>query len=194
MARPRSIDEGQLLAAARDVFVARGANATTREVAEAAGVSQAVLFQRYGTKRRLFFAAMLPMPPALESLLGKLPAPGSNNTRTYLVELATRVLAWIDAAMPGSLRAALHPDFPAALEDAHAPVGADALSTAIADRLNLLRSRGDLNDDAPAELATTLLDLLHGQALVAMLGRPETATDRAERAVSALWSGLDPGR
>lgn len=193
MPRPRLIDEGQLLAAARGVFIARGMEATTREVAEAAGVSQGVLFQRYGTKRRLFFTAMLPTPPALDSLLGELPEPGSDDTRVYLVDLTARMLTWIDAAMPGSLRAALHPDFPAALDDAHAPAGADALSTALAERLGLMQSRGDLGGIAPADLATTMLDLLHGQALAAMLGRSEAAAARAERAVAILWTGLDPG-
>lgn len=59
MARPRVIDEFKVLHAAREVFIAPAASANTREVAEAAGVSRGMLFQRYRTKRRLFFAAML---------------------------------------------------------------------------------------------------------------------------------------
>ena len=50
MPRPRRIDDATLLAAAREVFVAKGAAATTREVARRAGVSEGVIFQRYKTK------------------------------------------------------------------------------------------------------------------------------------------------
>ena len=74
MARPRRTDGERVLRAARALFVARGAQATTREIAEAAGVSQAVLFQRYGTKRKLFFAARMPRPPVLGELLGEISA------------------------------------------------------------------------------------------------------------------------
>ena len=58
--RPRHIDDATLLAAAREVFVEKGAAATTREVARRAGVSEGVLFQRYRTKADLFFAALEP--------------------------------------------------------------------------------------------------------------------------------------
>lgn len=194
MARPRLIDERELLDAARAVFIARGAEATTREVAEAAGVSQAVLFQRYGTKRRLFFAAMLPAPPTLDMLLGDMPAPGRDHARTYLVALAGRMLGWMDAAMPGSLRAALHPDFPEALADAHAPAGVEALAAALTARLVALQTRGDISGDAPGLVASTFLELLHGQALARLLGTTDPDDDRAPRAVSILWRGLDPGK
>ncbi|MFN3945298.1 MAG: TetR/AcrR family transcriptional regulator [Allosphingosinicella sp.] len=194
MARPRTIDEARVLRAAREVFVARGAEATTREVAEAAGISQAVLFQRYGTKKRLFFAAMLPKPPALDELIGDMPPAGVKSARTYLLGLVERLLAWIEPAMPGALRAALHPDFPAAVAEVHAPGGPDAVRAAIADRLSLLQDRGDLARCIEAgRLAAVLLELVHGQALTALLaGTAETRADRAERAGSLLWSGLDP--
>ena len=194
MGRPRSIDERELLRAARAVFVSRGAEATTREVAEAAGVSQTVLFQRYGTKRNLFFAAMLPAPPALEALLGELPPSGVINARAHLVDLAGRLLLWIDAAMPGSLRAALHPDFILALADAHAPVGADSFAVELANRFAALQVRGDMGGDAADVLAATFLELLHGQALTALLAGINGPDTRAERAVSALWQGLDPAK
>lgn len=180
-----------MLRAAREVFVARGAEATTREVA---GVSQAVLFQRYGTKRRLFFAAMLPQPPDLGELIGEAPAHGPAAARAHLVGLAARLLAWIDLLMPGSLRAALHPDFPDAVADAHGPAGADAIARAVAERLGVLQGRGDVTGAiAPDRLASVLLQLLHGEALAGLLtGGEDDGAERAERAVSVLWSGMEP--
>ena len=191
MARPRVIEEARILAAARTVFIAKGAEADTRLVAEAAGVSQAVLFQRYGTKKRLFFASMLPKPPDLSGLLGPTPANSEKAARAYLGGLASRLLAWLDDALPGSLRAALHPDFTDALTNAHAPTGAEAIQSAISDRLRTMQSAGTLHTDVdPDIVARTLLEFLHGQALVALLVAPEPVQTRAERCVALIWRGL----
>jgi AcrR family transcriptional regulator len=49
-----------LLGAARRTFAARGyARSSTREIAEAAGVSEALLFRHFGTKAKLFERAIL---------------------------------------------------------------------------------------------------------------------------------------
>jgi AcrR family transcriptional regulator len=58
MARPTKISDEQILAAARAVFLERGAAATTAEVAERAGVAEGSIFKRYKTKADLFKAAM----------------------------------------------------------------------------------------------------------------------------------------
>jgi AcrR family transcriptional regulator len=58
----RSPDEVRdlLLQAARSTFAARGyARTSTREIAEAAGVSEALLFRHFGTKAQLFELAVL---------------------------------------------------------------------------------------------------------------------------------------
>jgi AcrR family transcriptional regulator len=50
----------QLLAAARDLFTANGfAGTSTRQIADHAGVSEALLFRHFGTKAKLFELAML---------------------------------------------------------------------------------------------------------------------------------------
>lgn len=192
MGRPRRINESDLLAAARRVFIARGAEATTREIADAAGVSQTLLFQRYRTKQELFFASMLPAAPSIDDLLGPAPDPGQDNARAHLLDLARRLLAWIDDAMPGALRAALHPDFPDALARTHGSDGGAAVIDGLAERLALLASRGDIASADAALTAKTLVELLHGQALATMTARSESISDRAERAVLVLWSGLCP--
>lgn len=65
MARPRVIENQALLDAARAVFIDRGPAATTAEIADAAGISEATLFRRFATKEELFLAAMAlpPEPP-----------------------------------------------------------------------------------------------------------------------------------
>ena|SRR5471030_681239 len=58
MGRPRLVADVAILAAAREVFLSRGAAATTQDVAAKAGLSQAAIFKRFSTKQELFLAAM----------------------------------------------------------------------------------------------------------------------------------------
>jgi AcrR family transcriptional regulator len=58
MARPPKITTAEILAAARQVFLAQGSNASTLLIAETAGISEASIFKRFGTKQALFLAAM----------------------------------------------------------------------------------------------------------------------------------------
>lgn len=192
MARPRLNDETEILRAARTVFVRFGPAATTRDVAEAAGVSQALLFQRWGTKERLFFAAMLPPAPSLGDLLSETNAGSTALDR--LVAIAGRLLRWLEDAMPGGLRAALHPRYPDALAAAHGSAGVDDLRSALAWTLSELRSEGQLAETVDVEAsARALLDLLHGIALRRTLGdRLRSSEDEAREAVTAVWNGLKP--
>lgn len=64
MARKRTIRDEDLLEAARACFVERGFGAPTKEIARRAGVSEGLLFLRYGNKAELFFASMVPPPGA----------------------------------------------------------------------------------------------------------------------------------
>ncbi len=58
MARPPKITNEEILAAARQIFLEQGGNASTLLIAEKAGISEASIFKRFGTKQALFLAAM----------------------------------------------------------------------------------------------------------------------------------------
>lgn len=58
MARPRTIQDTDLLLAAREVFVEQGFSASTATIARRAGVSEGTLFKRFPTKEDLFAAAL----------------------------------------------------------------------------------------------------------------------------------------
>jgi AcrR family transcriptional regulator len=58
MARPVTISDERILDAARAVFTEKGPRATTAEIAERAGVSEGILFKRFGNKAGLHKAAM----------------------------------------------------------------------------------------------------------------------------------------
>jgi AcrR family transcriptional regulator len=57
--RPRTIDDREILDAAREIFLQRGAVATTADVARRVGISQGSIFKRFPTKQELFLAAMV---------------------------------------------------------------------------------------------------------------------------------------
>jgi AcrR family transcriptional regulator len=67
VARPQSIDDEQILAAAREVFLERGPMATTLEVARRAGVSEGTIFKRFATKDELLVESMRLCGPALSA-------------------------------------------------------------------------------------------------------------------------------
>jgi AcrR family transcriptional regulator len=73
MGRRKLIEDHDLLAVARDVFVKRGFAASTREIARRAGISEAIIYQRHATKVHLFFAAMVPPASNVEALLSAPP-------------------------------------------------------------------------------------------------------------------------
>ena len=58
MPRPVSIQDEVILSAARELFLERGIDVATSEIAARAGVSQGTIFKRFRTKQALFNAAM----------------------------------------------------------------------------------------------------------------------------------------
>ena len=105
MGRQKTISDDEVLRIARDLFRARGHTATTREIAEAVGVSEAVLYQRFGSKDELFFAAMVPQPPDVEQLLG--PKDPPEDAHAYLRAVSGRDFTAKDfRTWAGTVRAA----------------------------------------------------------------------------------------
>lgn len=101
MARPVTIRESDLLEAARFVFLEKGTQATTAQVAQRAGVSEGTLFKRFGTKADLFRAAMSlgerPEPPSfarIDELVGRA------DVEANLVMLGCDVIAFFERLMP----------------------------------------------------------------------------------------------
>src|SRR5476649_2425176 len=90
MGRPKIIEDSELLAVARKVFREHGHTVTTRDVARAAGISQAVLYQRFKTKDQLFLAALTLDAPSLGGL-SEIEATAREDPRAYLAVFA----AWL---------------------------------------------------------------------------------------------------
>jgi AcrR family transcriptional regulator len=77
LARPRTITNERILAAAREVFLAEGFSGTTSDIAARAEVSEGTIFKRFQTKEGLFLAALeLDYPPGWHRVLRQVSGAG----------------------------------------------------------------------------------------------------------------------
>lgn len=98
--RPPHISEERLLDAAAEVFLRRGASATTAEIARQAGVSEGLLFYRYATKDDLIAAVIerqLRLRPELIELIRD---PGDRPVADMLHELGAQILSALRRTLP----------------------------------------------------------------------------------------------
>jgi AcrR family transcriptional regulator len=190
MGRQKTITDDEVLLVARNLFREQGHTATTREIAQAAGISEAVLYQRFGSKDQLFFAAMRPRGPDLEQLLG--PKEPAEEARAYLRTVVVRLGEHFAEVIPLALRVLMHPSFdPASLARAQ-PGGPAVLQEALAERLAALARRGELALAGPAVTARLLLSLAHDWALRRVHGTPSRGVRELKDMVEVVWEGLRP--
>jgi AcrR family transcriptional regulator len=99
--RPRLISDAQILDVAREVFLARGIQATAEEVAERAHVSEGTIFHRFKSKDALFRAAMRFDPEAVPAFVEKLARRvGKGDLRERLLHFASCMLELGRTAVP----------------------------------------------------------------------------------------------
>ena len=99
MPRPRQVSDDELLRVARACLIERGPTVSTTEIARRSGVSQAVLFQRFGTKDKLVRAALdSPADPEWLELARR--GPDARPPREQLLELAVAIHGYFDQMIP----------------------------------------------------------------------------------------------
>jgi AcrR family transcriptional regulator len=190
MGRRKTISDDDVLRVARELFRTRGHTTTTREIAEAAGVSEAVLYQRFGSKDELFFAAMHPRGPDVEELLG--PADPPDDAHAYLRAVAVRLGKYFAEVIPLALRVMTHPSFdPATLARAQ-PEGPGLLREGLAERLASLARRRRIVTPSAAVAARLLVGLAHDWGLGAVFapGSSPHRDRQLKEMVDVVWEGL----
>jgi AcrR family transcriptional regulator len=101
MARPKQFDDEQLLDSLRETYLELGPGASTQELAQAAGVSEGTLFKRFGTKRKIFMAAMrLPLLEDQVWYVQMLDRAGKGSFEAHLRDLARGGLEFASQVMP----------------------------------------------------------------------------------------------
>lgn len=107
MPRTKEIDDQTLLDACRGVFLREGLGVSTRRLAQAVGVSEGVLFQRFHTKDALFLACMRLAAPALDDALTR--ALARRSVEAGLAVVGAAALEYLRAQMPVVLLVLAHP-------------------------------------------------------------------------------------
>jgi len=190
MGRHKTISDDAVLRVARDLFGVRGHTVTTREIAEAAGISEAILYQRFGSKDDLFFAAMHPTGPDIEELLGPADPPG--DAHAYLRTVVVRMGKYFADVIPQALRVMTHPSFdPASLTRAQ-PRGPAGLQDALAKRLASLARRKQIAAPSERVTARLLVSLAHdwGLGTVFEPGHRLSRERELKDMVDIVWQGL----
>jgi len=189
MGRHNTIADDAVLRVARELFRDQGHTATTRAVAEAAGISEAVLYQRFGSKDQLFFAAMHPTGPDVEELLG--PKDPPDDAHTYLRAVVVRMGRYFADIIPLALRVMTHPSFDPhrlARLPSRGPVG---LQEGLAERLASLARRKQVVTWSAAVTARLLVSLAHDWGLSSMFAHEPAHRERdLKEMVNIVWQGL----
>jgi AcrR family transcriptional regulator len=193
MGRHKTIDDNELIRIARELFREHGHTTSTRDVAAAAGISQAVLYQRFGSKEDLFLRAMTPDVPDLDALFGPYPP---RSAKADLKRIAERLTGFFVSLTPTLLHVLAHPDLGGArLAKWHAQLPFMPIAHGLAARLKLLRNDGLIGDIDPHGAAHTLIASVHTIAMIETMFAGDHAGGRARQIdalVDVLWNGLAP--
>lgn len=193
MGRHKIIEDEQLLAKARDVFMRDGMSVGSRQIAQEIGISSSVLFQRFGSKEELFFAAMTPPTPDMEALLA--PGDPTDPPQVRLERISAGLLEYFRQLGPVLAALSAHPAF-------HYPTFAQrhptsSLETLIAGLMTALaeqRRRGEIDCPEVGPVVFHLVSVAYALAMFERLGvhdgRFGEGTVRA--LTDVLWHGIAP--
>ena len=193
MARRKRLEDDELLAVARERFVAEGFAASTRGIAQVAGVAEAVLFQRFKTKAELFFAAMLPPPPNLHEIL--VSRPDWEEPSRRMEDIAIGVLAYFREIAPVLLPLVSHPDFNYESFVARYPESPlNQLVEGLQAWLKRLEARGDVVEGASPAVALALVGTMASLAIFERIGvhGGETLEEMVRQVAAVIWRGAAP--
>ena len=197
----------RILDAAAHVMQTRGfARTTTKEIARAAGYSEATLYKHFEDKTALFLAVLKERLPSVGRILspGSGPAsPGANPAQDLAARLTGTARAAIDfyqASFPISASVFSEPDLLAAHRAAVTGQGAGPHTpvNALATYLRTEQQRGRIRADADCDAAASLLlgscfQFAFLRCFAQLPPDPAAADTHAAAIVATLLAGLAPG-
>lgn len=181
----------RMLDAAAHVMRTKGlARATTKEIAKAAGFSEAALYKHFADKTELFLAVLKERAPSdLRALLDGLEA-GRGDVRTTLVDVARTAMAFYRDTFPIAASIFSEPALLAAHREALKTHGSgpQLVPRTLTRYLEAERALGRLPAGAdPRSAAELLLGACHYHAFLGFF--TDWPTD-PEAVVATLWDGL----
>jgi AcrR family transcriptional regulator len=204
MPRPVSIQDDVILRAARAVFLEKGWDATTSEIAVKAGVSHGIIFKRFGTKQGLFQSAMQEhsdwgqtIPALLDSTVGR------KDVETTLLELGTLFVEKFLIIIPTLMMAWSNKQEDQAPTETATATGKQRASHAlrvvrtIAAYLEAESRLGRIRETDFEVVAQAFVGALWHHAFIQVMlgdGKSGSAKERryVKRLVRAIWSGIGP--
>jgi AcrR family transcriptional regulator len=173
------------------------AHASTRAIAQAAGVAEGTIYRHFPDKMSLFFAAVLESNAPIVDWMATLPArAGADTVESNLADAMEQLAGLRDQIMPLELAIAVDPELAAqrqrvlaATAGALPPGPPEAIATYIAAEQRLGRVRPDVD---PREAAIVMLAALFGLAAGRSLGDPSLDHELIASAVRLFVRGIQP--
>lgn len=190
MPRPKTILDADILAVARRHFLEKGASASTRAIASDTGISEAVLFQRFGTKEGLFFAAMVPPAAELDDIFSVVP--GKKSVAINLETIGIGILRYFREVMPIFLPLVAHPAFDLQTFVRQHEVPATTITQRLHDYLIGESKKGRVDEKQAVGVVQLLVSFVHNLAIAEFVGAsdPKNASSAIRQVISAMWHGL----
>ncbi|MFE7586198.1 TetR/AcrR family transcriptional regulator [Streptomyces gardneri] len=189
----------RIVDAARDLMRTAGlARTTTKEIAKAAGCSEAALYKYFASKEELFLTVLDERLPHLGGLLGALAAdPGSRTVEENLTEIARQAALFYEESFPMAASLYAEPQLKARHEEGMRRLGAgphkpvEGLTAYLRTEQRLGRVGADADPHAAAAL---LLGACVQRAFAYEMtedGRPPQSLDDFARSIArTLMGGL----
>lgn len=151
----------RIVDAARDLMRTAGlARTTTKEIAKAAGCSEAALYKYFTSKEELFVTVLNERLPGLGSLLGTLAAdPGGRSLEENLAEVARQAALFYEQTFPMAASLYAEPQLRRRHEEGMRALGAGPHKPieGLADYLRAEQRLGRVAPDADPHAAASLL-------------------------------------
>lgn len=196
MGRKKEVPDEELLAVARRCFLENGPGTATGVVAKAAGVSQATLFNRFESKKKMMILALAPsIPPLVVKLLSS--APDERPIDQQLAELSMHMYKGMRENEPGVnvLRAAgitwrelfeMYDEFP--------PV---AMMRKLINWLRTAQDAGRISATLSCEtiamvFAGSVRNLAFDEFYKGIRKEPELVQQYIKMMLHMLWNGMSP--
>ena len=192
MPRNKTVTDEKILAVARSLFLKEGAKASTRTLAKIAGISEAVIFQRFSTKQGLFFAAMVPPEAQLEVIFNV--QPGQKQVTANLKSVSLQIVDYFREVMPVFLSLISHPSFDMQTFLKRHSMPGIQFNLKLTEYLNAEAQLGRIRTSNSAATAGLLLSHLHNLALSENIGSHQKIDTECaiSEAIAAIWIGLAP--
>ena len=196
MTRRGEATRARLIEATRSVVREVGyAHASTRAIAQAAGVAEGTIYRHFSDKASLFFATVLESNAPIVAWVTTLPArAGEGTVEANLTDAAVQLTSLRDQIMPLELAIAADPELAAQRRHAMAAAGTslppgppEAIAAYVAAEQRLGRVRGDID---PREAAGILLGVLFALGTMPTIGDEGLSPDRVASAVRLMVRGI----